>query len=76
LLHRFPTFHGDTIYAETRVLAAEPSKSKDDRGIVTVETKGFNQDGKEVCYFRRKLMVWKTANAPQRRFPYDDNVWD
>ena len=76
LLHRFPTFHGDTIYAETRVLAAEPSKSKDDRGIVTVETKAFNQEGKEVCYFRRKLMVWKTAYAPARRRPYDDDVWD
>src|SRR6202034_4202967 len=32
LLHRSPTFHGDTIYAETRVLDATPSKSKDDRG--------------------------------------------
>ncbi len=41
--HRSPTFHGDTIYAETRVLEATPSKSKDDRGIVTVETKAFNQ---------------------------------
>ena len=67
LLHRSPTFHGDTIYAETRVLDATPSKSKDDRGIVTVETKGFNQRGEEVCYFRRKLMVWKArarAGAP------------
>ena len=76
LLHRAPTFHGDTIYAETRVLDATPSKSKDDRGIVTVETKGFNQHGDEVCYFRRKLMVWKTANAPARRRPYGDDVWD
>ena len=59
LLHRSPTFHGDTIYAETRVLDATPSKSKDDRGIVTVETKAFNQRGEEVCYFRRKVMVWK-----------------
>ena len=66
LLHRSPTFHGDTIYAETRVLDATPSKSKDDRGIVTVETKAFNQHGDEVCYFRRKLMVWKTAHAPRR----------
>ena len=61
LLHRSPTFHGDTIYAETRVLDATPSKSKDDRGIVTVETKAFNQRGEEVCYFRRKLMVWKAG---------------
>ena len=69
LLHRSPTFHGDTIYAETRVLDATPSKSKDDRGIVTVETKAFNQHGEEVCYFRRKLMVWKTAAAPGATIP-------
>jgi acyl dehydratase len=75
LLHRSPTFHGDTIYAETKVLDATPSKSKDDRGIVTVETKAFNQRGEEVCYFRRKLMVWKTAAAPARQRPYGDDVW-
>ncbi len=76
LQHKFPTFHGDTIHAETRVLEVTPSKSRDDRGVVTVETKGFNQDGKEVCYFRRKVMVWKRAAAPQRRRPYDGiDVW-
>ena len=53
LQHKFPTFHGDTIYAETRVLEVKESSSKPDRGIVTVETKGFNQHGQEVCYFRR-----------------------
>ena len=77
LQHKFPTFHGDTIYAETRVLDKVESKSKNDRGVVTVETKGFNQDGKEVCYFRRKLMVWKSADAPPRKRPYDtDAVWE
>ena len=74
LIHRHPTFHGDTIYAETRVLDVTPSSSKPDRGIVTVETKGFNQDGVEVCYFRRKVMVWKREFAPARRRPYD-NAW-
>jgi acyl dehydratase len=72
LVHRHPTFHGDTIYAETRVLDLTPSSSKPDRGIVTVETKGFNQDGVEVCYFRRKVMVWKREFAPARQRPYDD----
>jgi acyl dehydratase len=75
LVHRHPTFHGDTIYAETRVLATTPSSSKDDRGVVTVETKGFNQHGDEVCYFRRKVMVWKREYAPARRRPYGDDVW-
>ena len=35
LQHKFPTFHGDTIHAETRVLDVQPSKSRTDRGIVT-----------------------------------------
>ncbi len=32
LQHKFPTFHGDTIYAETRVLEVKESTSKPDRG--------------------------------------------
>ncbi len=76
LRHSKPTFHGDTIYAETRVVDKRESSTRDDRGIVTVETKGFNQRGEEVCYFKRKVMVWKQAAAPQRRRPYDDAGWD
>ncbi len=75
LIHRNPTFHGDTIYAESRVLEVAPSASKPDRGVVTVETKGFNQDGLEVCYFRRKVMVWRREAAPARRRPNGDDVW-
>ena len=75
LQHKFPTFHGDTIYAETRVLDVAESRSKPDRGIVTVETKAFNQRGEEVCYFRRKVMVWKRAYLPERRRPYEDAGW-
>lgn len=57
LKHIAPTFHGDTIYGETTVLDKTPSKSKNDRGIVHVETKGYKQDGTVVCVFRRKVMV-------------------
>ncbi|MBM3683116.1 MAG: MaoC family dehydratase [Actinobacteria bacterium] len=76
LQHKAPTFHGDTIYAETRVLGVEESKSKNDRGIVTVETKGINQRGEEVCFFRRKVLVWKRDAAPRRGRPYEsDAIW-
>src|SRR5438445_1032028 len=57
LQHRAPMFHGDTLYAETTVLDVKESSSKPDRGIVTVETRGYNQDGVEVLYFRRKALV-------------------
>jgi acyl dehydratase len=74
LQHAKPTYHGDTIYAETRVLDKRLT-SKGDRGIVTVETKGINQRGEEVCYFRRKVMVWTRETAPERRRPYDESIW-
>ena len=70
LTHQRPTFHGDTIYAVTKVLARKESSSREDRGIVTVETRAYNQREEEVCYFRRKVMVWKREHAPTRRFPY------
>src|SRR5215218_1529533 len=76
LQHKNPVFHGDTIYAETRVLDVKESSSKPDRGIVTVETKGLNQDGVEVCYFRRRVMIWKGEAAPKRQRPYDGTeIW-
>ena len=76
LQHKKPTFHGDTIYAETKVLDKRESQSKPDRGVVTVETFGFNQRGEEVCYFRRKILVWMADAAPPRGRPYDESIWD
>lgn len=61
LRHVKPVFHGDTIYGESTVLAKVESKSKEDRGIVTVETRGYNQDGTIVCVYRRKVMVPKRS---------------
>jgi acyl dehydratase len=55
--HLAPTFHGDTIYAETRVLDKRLSSTKPDRGIVTVETIAYNQRGENVLSFKRRVMV-------------------
>lgn len=55
--HLAPTFHGDTIYAETKVLDKQLSRSKPDRGIVTVETIAYNQRGENVLSFKRCVMV-------------------
>ncbi|MCL5076872.1 MAG: MaoC family dehydratase [Actinobacteria bacterium] len=76
LKHLNPTFHGDTIYAETRILEVVESKCKPGRGVVTGETKGVNQDGQEGGYFKRKVLIWKSAFAPNRLRPYDSgSVW-
>jgi acyl dehydratase len=71
LRHVAPTFHGDTIYGETTVLAKKESESKPDRGVVTVETRGYKQDGTLVCVFRRRVMVPKKeyAGPEQPSFP-------
>ena len=63
LRHEHPTFHGDTIYAHTNVLDKVESRSKPDRGVVTVETFGTNQRGEVVCEFRRKVLVPKRPNG-------------
>ncbi len=61
LRHVAPTFHGDTIYGATTVLDKRESNSKPDRGVVSVETRGYKQDGTLVCVFRRRVMVPKRA---------------
>src|SRR5438034_3464260 len=55
--HVAPTFHGDTIYAETTVLDKQPSRSKPDRGVVTVETIAYNQRGETILSFKRRVLV-------------------
>ena len=57
--HLAPTFVGDTIYARTKILDKRESKSKGDRGIVYVETVGYNQRGEDVISFRRNVLVKK-----------------
>ncbi len=66
LRHVAPTFHGDTVYGETRVLDKRESRSKDDRGVVHVETTGYKQDGTVVCTFRRKVLVPKQSYLARR----------
>ena len=66
LKHTAPMFHGDTLYAQTTVLDKKESSSKPDRGVVTVETRGFNQDGLEVLYFRRKVLVPRAGSVPEQ----------
>lgn len=61
LKHENPTFHGDTIYAETTVVGMRESASRSDRGVVTVETRAYNQRNELVCFFRRRVMVPKRS---------------
>lgn len=57
LRHVAPVFHGDTVHGESTVLSKAESRSRNDHGVVTVETRGYNQDGTLVCVYRRKVIV-------------------
>ncbi|WP_040792774.1 MaoC family dehydratase [Nocardia paucivorans] len=52
-----PMFHGDTLYAETVVLAKRESKSRPGTGIVTFRHTGRNQHGTVVAVAIRNAMV-------------------
>jgi acyl dehydratase len=54
-----PVFAGDTLYSESLVLDRRESASRPHAGIVTVRTRTLNQDGREVCSFKRTFYVYK-----------------
>lgn len=59
-----PVFHGDTIHAETEVLAARPSSSRPGQGIVTFRHLGINQRGEVVCDAVRSALMASAPAAP------------
>lgn len=59
-----PVYPGDTLYSESEVLEARESNSRPTQGIVTVETRGYNQRGILVLEMQRAILVWKRAHAP------------
>jgi len=57
--HLAPVFVNDTIYARTIILAKKESSSKNDRGVVYIETIASNQNGEDVLSFKRKVLIKK-----------------
>jgi itaconyl-CoA hydratase len=65
-----PVYAGDTLYAESTVLQKRPSKSRPTQGIVTVSTRGINQDGKEVMSFERTMLIYRRGHSPEEAANY------
>jgi itaconyl-CoA hydratase len=65
-----PVFAGDTLYAESTVLSKRESKSRPTQGIVTVLTRGINQDGIEVMSFERTMLVYRRGHSPEEAANY------
>ena len=58
-----PVFAGDTIYAESEVLAKRESKSRPTQGIVTASTTGKKADGTVIMTYERTILVPKRGHA-------------
>jgi acyl dehydratase len=52
-----PVFVGDTLHAQSEVVASRESKSRPDAGIVTFEHRAFNQRDELVCRARRHALM-------------------
>jgi len=59
LTYHRPVIVGETVYAESEVVAARETESRPDYGIVTWHTKGFSEKGDLVIDFQRTNLVRK-----------------
>lgn len=52
--------------ADCIIFDKRESKSRPSQGIVTVKTRGINQDNEEVIAFERILLVYKKGQMPKK----------
>jgi itaconyl-CoA hydratase len=52
-----PVYVGDTLYAESLCTEVRPSGSRPGYGIVSMVTRGLNQDGDEVLSWQRSVLL-------------------
>ena len=58
-----PVIAGDTLYAESEVLAKRESKSRPTQGIVTIKTTGKKDDGTVFMTYERAFLVPKRGHG-------------
>jgi acyl dehydratase len=54
-----PTRPGDILHVESEVLDVTPSRSKPDRGFITLKSQTLNQKGEVLQVQTSKLLVWR-----------------
>lgn len=69
-----PVYEGDTLWAESEVLNKRESRSRPNVGIVSIRTRGVNQDGTVVIRYNRTFMVYKREGAVAF-FPEPTEEW-
>jgi acyl dehydratase len=65
-----PLYAGDTLYAESEVLAKRESKSRPGAGVVSVRTTGTNQDKAVVCTFERTMLIARRGHSIEDKVGY------
>lgn len=58
-----PTRPGDVLRVESEVLDIKPSRSRPDRGIVTLRSTTRNQRGEAAQILTAKLVVWRRQDS-------------
>jgi itaconyl-CoA hydratase len=71
-----PVFAGDTLWAESEILELRASRSRPEVGLVSLRTRGVNQDGEVVIEFLRTFMCYR-RDAPEvtAGFPTVEAPW-
>lgn len=54
-----PVRPGDTLTVESEVLEVKPSRSRPERGMITVKSQTRNQHGEVVQILTSKMLVWR-----------------
>jgi acyl dehydratase len=52
-----PVFAGDTVYAATEVVDAQPAPDREDAGIVTFRHWGLNERDEVICEITRMVLI-------------------
>lgn len=58
-----PVFIGDTLYAESEILAKRESKSRPGAGILSFRTNTYNQRNELVCSFVRTILIKRRGSG-------------
>jgi acyl dehydratase len=71
-----PVFVGDTLWAESEILELRPSRSRPTVGIVSMRSRGVNQNGEVVIEYLRTFMVARrSAPEASSSFPVTGTKW-
>jgi len=54
-----PTRPGDVLRVESEVLEVKPSRSRPERGMITVKSETRNQNGEVVQILTSRMLVWR-----------------